>query len=80
MTGPELPEQWRERVHPRAGSAAAVPGPAASRPVVDAYDVVRLTGASTSRTYVTIDRLVEAEVLDEADLIVDRPRLRRARR
>ncbi|MEP7763053.1 Fic family protein [Sanguibacter sp. 25GB23B1] len=90
-----LPEQWRERVHPRGGSAAAallllLP----SHPIVDAHDVARLTGASQARAYATIERLVDAdvlrlitqskrdmawaagEVLDEADLMVDRLRSR----
>lgn len=88
-----LPEQWRERVRPRAGSAVAVLLPLLiSRPVVDASDVARLADVSPARAYAAIERLVEAEVLrpitesrrdmtwaagevlDEADLMVDRLR------
>jgi Fic family protein len=90
-----LPERWRERVRPRSGSAAAallplLPG----RPIVDAHDVMTMTGASQARAYAAIERLVDAEVLrpitqsrrdmtwaagevlDEADLMVERLRLR----
>jgi Fic family protein len=88
-----LPGQWRERLHPRAGSAVAALLPLLiSRPVVDASDVARLAAVSPARAYVAIDRLVDAEVLrpiteskrdmtwaagevlDEADLLVDRLR------
>lgn len=88
-----LPDQWRERAHPRTGSAVAALLPLlVSRPVVDASDVARLAGVSTARAYAAIERLVEAEVLrpiteskrdmtwaagevlDEADLMVDRLR------
>jgi len=91
----ELPELWRDRVRPRAGSAAAALLPLlVSRPIVDVHDVMRLTGASQTRAYAAIERLVEAgvlrpitesrrdmtwaagEVLDEADLMVDRLRIR----
>lgn len=90
-----LPEQWRERVRPRSGSAVAALLPLLpSRPIVDAHDVARMTGASQARAYATIERLVEGgvlrpitqskrdmtwaagEVLDEADLMVERLRLR----
>ncbi|WP_251151358.1 Fic family protein [Cellulosimicrobium sp. Marseille-Q4280] len=90
-----LPEQWRERVRPRSGSAAAALLPLLpSNPIVDAHDVARLTGASQARAYTAIERLVgdgvlrpitaskrdmtwaAGEVLDEADLMVDRLRLR----
>jgi Fic family protein len=90
-----LPEQWRERVRPRGGSAAAALLPLlTSHPIVDAHDVARLTGASPARAYATVERLVEAdvlrpitqsrrdmtwaagEVLDEADLMVERLRVR----
>ncbi|WP_213281163.1 Fic family protein [Cellulomonas hominis] len=88
-----LPAVWRDLVSPRSGSAAAVLLDLLPRhPVVDASDVVRLTGASTARAYAAIDRLEEAgvlrritesrrdmtwaagDVLDEADLMVDRLR------
>ncbi len=88
-----LPAAWRDLVSPRSGSAAAVLLDLLPRhPVVDASDVVRLTGASTARAYAAIDRLEEAgvlrritesrrdmtwaagDVLDEADLMVDRLR------
>ena len=90
-----LPAQWRERVRPRVGSAAAALLPLLpSRPIVDAHDVMTLTGTSRARAYAAIERLVEAdvlrpitqsrrdmtwaagEVLDEADLMVERLRLR----
>ncbi|WP_454049889.1 Fic family protein [Cellulomonas sp. Marseille-Q8402] len=59
-----LPGEWRERVHPRAGSAVSALLPLLiSRPVVDAADVARLTGVSPARAYVAVERLVEAEVL-----------------
>lgn len=89
-----LPEQWRERVRPRGGSAAAALLPLlTSHPIVDAHDIARLTGASPARVYATVERLVEAgvlrpitqskrdmtwaagEVLDEADLMVERLRI-----
>lgn len=91
-----LPQQWHERVRPRRGSAVAALLPLlTSHPVVDAHDVIRLTGASQARAYAAIDRLVDAgvlrlitqsrrdmtwaagEVLDEADLLVDRLRVHR---
>jgi Fic family protein len=59
-----LPAQWREQAHPRAGSAAAALLPLLPRhPIVDAADVMRLTGASQPRAYATIERLEEAGVL-----------------
>lgn len=59
-----LPAQWQERVHARAGSAAATLLPLLPRhPVVDAGDVMRLTGASQPRAYAAIERLEEAGVL-----------------
>jgi hypothetical protein len=88
-----LPGEWRDRVRPRARSAVATLLPLlVSRPVVDASDVMRLTGVSSARAYAAVERLVEAdvlrpitesrrdmtwaagEVLDEADLMVDRLR------
>lgn len=88
-----LPDQWAQTVRPRAGSAAAVLLPLLPRhPIVDATDVMRLTGASQPRAYAAIERLEEAgvlrriteskrdmawaagDVLDEADLMVDRLR------
>jgi len=91
----ELPDQWRERVQARRDSAVYALLPLlTAHPIVDAYDVQRLTGASRARAYSAIERLVEAdvlrpitaskrdmtwaagEVLDEADLMVDRLRLR----
>lgn len=91
----ELPGQWRERVRPRSKSTVETLLPLLPRhPVVDAHDIARLTGASPSRVYAAVERLVEAqvlrpitqskrdmtwaagEVLDEADLMVDRLRLR----
>lgn len=59
-----LPEQWQECVHARAGSAAAALLQLLPRhPIVDAGDVVRLTGTSRARAYAAIDRLVDAGVL-----------------
>ncbi|MHA3948885.1 Fic family protein [Cellulomonas bogoriensis] len=59
-----MPEQWRERVRARAGSAAAALLPLLPRhPIVDATDVMRLTGASQARAYTAIERLQEAGVL-----------------
>lgn len=88
-----LPAQWAERVRPRAGSAAAALLPLLTKhPIVDASDVMRLTGASQPRAYAAIERLEEAgvlrritesrrdmawaagDVLDEADVMVDRLR------
>ncbi|WP_431836337.1 Fic family protein [Cellulomonas sp. Y8] len=88
-----LPGEWQARVRPRAGSAVATLLPLlVSRPVVDASDVMRLTGVSSARAYAAVERLVEedvlrpitesrrdmtwaaGEVLDEADLMVDRLR------
>ena len=59
-----LPARWQETVHARAGSAAAellrlLP----ANPIVDADDVKRLTGASTTGAYGAINRLVDAGVL-----------------
>lgn len=90
-----LPDRWAERLRPRAGSALArllplLPATA----ILDASDVMRLTGVSSARAYATIERLVEGgvlrpitesrrdmtwaagEVLDEADLMGERLRLR----
>lgn len=88
-----LPAQWQEQVHARAGSAASTLLPLLPKhPIVDAADVMRLTGASQARAYAAIERLEEAgvlrritasrrdmawaagDVLDEADLMVDRLR------
>lgn len=88
-----LPGQWQEQVRARAGSAAAALLPLLPRhPIIDAGDVMRLTGASQPRAYATIERLEAAgvlrriteskrdmawaagDVLDEADLMVDRLR------
>lgn len=59
-----LPDEWQERVHARRDSTAfrllqLLP----RHPVVDAADVVRLTGASTARAYDAVERLEEAGVL-----------------
>jgi Fic family protein len=86
-----LPEEWRDVVRPRGGSAtAALLQLLPAHPIVDASDVARLTGVSQARAYAAIERLVAAEVLrpitqsrrdmtwaagdvlDEADLMVDR--------
>lgn len=88
-----LPAQWQEQVHARADSAAAAMLPLLPlHPIVDASDVMRLTGVSQPRAYAAIERLEEArvlrritaskrdmawaagDVLDEADLMVDRLR------
>ncbi|HUX69862.1 MAG TPA: Fic family protein, partial [Cellulomonadaceae bacterium] len=59
-----LPAQWQERVHARAGSAAAALLPLLTRhPIIDAGDVMRLTRASQPRAYAAIERLEEAGVL-----------------
>lgn len=59
-----MPDRWRERVHPRGGSAAdKLIGVLQSHPVVDAEAVIRLTGASTTSTYAAIEQLVAADVL-----------------
>lgn len=89
----ELPVQWRELTKARAGSAAAeLIEHLVEYPVVDAFEVSRLTGSSQARAYSAIDRLLESgvlrpiteskrdmawaagDVLDEADLLVDRLR------
>jgi Fic family protein len=91
----DLPRQWHDRVRPRARSTAALLLPLLpQRPVVDARDVMTMTGASQAAAYTAIERLVDAEVLrritdsrrdmtwaagevlDEADLMVDRLRIR----
>lgn len=59
-----LPAQWHEKARPRAGSAAAALLPLLPKhPIVDAGDVMRLTGASQPRAYAAIERLEEAGVL-----------------
>lgn len=93
-----LPEQWRERVRPRADSAVAALLPTLpANPIIDMHDVMRLTGASQSRAYIALERLAEAgvirpitesqrdkawaagEVLDEAELMVERLMISRQR-
>lgn len=59
-----LPSRWAERVRVRSDSAAhALLQLLPRHPVVDASDVVRLTGASQARAYVAIERLEDAGIL-----------------
>lgn len=59
-----LPDAWQDKVKARAGSAAAeLLALLPSHPIVDADDVKRLTGASTTGAYGAINRLVDAGVL-----------------
>lgn len=60
----DLPARWQDETRVRAGSAAAallrlLP----ANPIVDAHDVMRLTGASQARAYAAIERLESAGVL-----------------
>ncbi|WP_353829086.1 Fic family protein [Agromyces sp. SYSU T0242] len=53
-----LPERWRERSRPRAGSAAAsLLAVLAEHPILGAEDAQRLTGAPLSSVYTALDRL-----------------------
>jgi len=59
-----LESSWRERVGPRAGSAAARLLPElAATPVVSAAVVQELTGASRSAAFAAVDQLMMAGVL-----------------
>lgn len=61
-----LPEQWREQVRPRRGSAAeTLIDNLMANSILDITRAESVTGASRPRTYQAIDRLHEAGVLDE---------------
>lgn len=61
-----LPEQWRDRVRARRGSAAAtLIDNLMANSILDITRVESVTGASRPRAYQAIDRLHEAGVLDE---------------
>ncbi|MCL2467331.1 MAG: Fic family protein [Micrococcales bacterium] len=61
----DLPVHWDERVHPRRGSVAhaLIHEHLLAHPVLDAYDIRRLTGASSAAVYDAVSRLVAAGVL-----------------
>jgi len=59
-----MPARWRERVHPRGGSAAGrLIDILLEHPALDAETAARLIGASTSSTYSAIEQLLAAGVL-----------------
>ena len=60
----ELPQLWQLRVRPRAGSASHKILPLLlANPVVNASEVMRLTGASQAAGYEAVARLADAGVL-----------------
>lgn len=61
-----LPEQWRTAAGVRRGaSALSIIDGLLRQPILDVSRAVELTGATPRRTYVALDLLVEAGVLDE---------------
>lgn len=61
-----MPNQWRDRARPRAGSgAAALIDELTAHPVLDAAAAQRISGRSAPRTYEALDRLTDAGVLRE---------------
>jgi len=89
----ELPQLWRGQANARAGSTTSrLVNLLLERPIVHAYDVATMLGASRASAYRALDALEQAgvlrkitqskrdmtwaagEVLDEADLLIDRLR------
>lgn len=61
-----MPEHWRARARPRAGSGASLLiDELVARPVLDAAAAQQITGRSAPRAYEALDRLTEAGVLRE---------------
>lgn len=61
-----MPEQWRDRARPRAGSGTSLLiDELIANPVLDAAMAQRITTRSAPRTYDALDRLTEAGVLRE---------------